>query len=76
MKDIAKMRLALLREIKQIIKFFEHMQDGVKSRDPKKIYPAYVYIKTLTYHMNEGDLSLLNIELHQELLHDDHMRND
>lgn len=75
MKDLSKMRLGVLREIKQIIKFFEAMGKGVKSRDPAKIYPAYVYLSTLAYHMNEGDLSLLSIELKQSLLHDEHMRS-
>ncbi len=76
MKDVAKMRLGVLRELKGIIRFFEDMEKGVKSRDPAKIYPAYVYIKTLAYHMNEGDLTPLSIELHQALLHDDHMRKE
>jgi hypothetical protein len=68
-KDVAKMRLGVLRELKGIIRFFEDMEKGVKSRDPARIYPAYIFIKTLAYHMNEGDLTPLSIELHQELLH-------
>lgn len=75
MKDINSMRLGILRELKQIIHFFQDMERGVKTRQPAKIYPAYIYLTTLAYHMNEGDLSPLNIELKQALLHDDHMRN-
>jgi len=75
MKDINKMRLGVLRELKGIIRFFEDMEKGVKSRDPSRIYPAYIFISTLAYHMNEGDLSPLDIELKQALLHDDHMRS-
>lgn len=76
MKDINSMRLSVLRELKQIIHFFQDMERGVKTRQPAKIYPAYIYLTTLAYHMNEGDLSPLNIELKQALLHDDHMRNN
>jgi hypothetical protein len=74
MNELSKMRLGVLRELKQIIKFFESMEKGVKSRDPGKIYPAYIYLSTLAYHMNKGDLTPLSIELKQALLHDEHMR--
>lgn len=43
------------------------MEAGVKSRDPARIYPAYAFMQTLVRHMNEGDLTPLSIELHQEL---------
>jgi hypothetical protein len=75
MKDLAKMRLGVLKEIKQIKKFFDNMELGVKSRDPAKIYPAYIFLSNLVYHMNEGDLTPLSIELKQVLLNDDYMRN-
>jgi hypothetical protein len=75
MKEVAKMRLGLLQEIKKVIGFFEDMEKGVKSRDPARIYPAYIYISTLAYHMREGDLTPLSIELKQGLLHDEHMRS-
>lgn len=74
MKERAKMRLGLLKEIRKIIGFFEDMEKGVKSRDPSRIYPAYIYISTLAYHMREGDLTPLTVELKQSLLHDEHMR--
>lgn len=74
MKEVAKMRLGLLKEIRKIIGFFEDMEKGVKSRDPARIYPAYIYISTLAYHMREGDLTPLSIELKQALLHDEYMR--
>lgn len=69
MKDIAKMRLGILKELKGIKKFFEEMERSVKSRDAAKVYPAYVYLTTLAYHMREGDLTPLSLELKQELLH-------
>jgi hypothetical protein len=69
MKDLAKIRLALLAEIKEIIAFFQRMERDVKTRNPHSIYPAYVFIKTLRYHVREGDLTPLMVELHQELLH-------
>lgn len=68
MKEISEMRLGVLRELKKIKFFFQDMENGVKSRRPDMIYPAYVFIKTLAYHMNEGDLSETSIELHHALL--------
>ena len=72
LKDIHKMRLALLREFKNMRKFIDSMEQGVKSRDPARIYPAYIFMKTLVRHMNEGDLTPLSVELHQELAHSFH----
>jgi len=74
MKEIAKMRIGLIKEVRKLIKFFEEMEKGIKSRDPGKIYPAYVYISTLAHHMSEGDLTPLSIQLKQALLHDEHKR--
>lgn len=76
MKDLVQMRLGVLREIKLIKHFFEKMEQGVKSRDPRKIYPAYIFISNLTYHMNEGDLTPLSVELKQELLHSEYVKNN
>lgn len=67
MKDIAKMRLGVLRELKEIRKFFDSMEKGVKSRDETRVQRAYFFIKTLVYHMDEGDLTPLSIELYEAL---------
>ena len=67
MKDIAKMRLGVLRELKEIRKFFDMMEKGVKSRDEIRVQRAYFFIKTLVYHMDEGDLTPLSIELYEAL---------
>ncbi len=67
-KDIAKMRLGVLREIKEIKRFFDIMEKGVKSRDEVKVQRAYVFMKSLVYQMDEGELTPLSIEVHQALL--------
>jgi hypothetical protein len=67
MKDIAKMRLGVLRELKEIRKFFDMMEKGVKSRDEIRVQRAYFFIKTLVYHMDKGDLTPLSIELYEAL---------
>ena len=74
MKNLAKMRRGLFPEIRKLIKFFDEMEQGVKSRNPGRIYPAYCFISTLAHHMNEGDLTPISIELKQALLHEEHMR--
>lgn len=75
MKDVARMRLGVLREIKAIKRFFDEMERGVKTRDPDFIYPAYVYLTNLAYHMREGDLTPLSVELKQALLNDDYLQS-
>lgn len=63
MKDIAKMRLSVIREIKNIRKFLDMMEKSVKTRDYQKVYTAYTFLTSLVYHMNEGDLTPDSIEL-------------
>lgn len=70
MKEIARMRLGVLREIKNIRRFLDVMERGVKTGLPERVYPSYCFIKALAYHMNEGDLTPESIALHQELLHE------
>ncbi|HWI50083.1 MAG TPA: hypothetical protein VNU45_17880 [Rummeliibacillus sp.] len=70
MKDTAKMRLFVLRELKDIRKFFDMMEKGVKTRDEIRVQRAYFFIKTLIHHMDSGDLTPLSIELHEALILD------
>lgn len=63
MNNINQMRLGVLRELKNIRRFFDMMEKGVKSRDPHKVQRAYFFIQKLVYHMDEGDLTPLSIEL-------------
>lgn len=63
MNNLNQMRLGVLRELKNIRRFFDMMEKGVKSRDPVKVQRAYFFIQKLVYHMDEGDLTPLNIEL-------------
>jgi hypothetical protein len=65
MDNLTKMRLGVLREIKNIHKFFDMMEKGVKSRDPVRIQRAYFFIQKLVYHMDEGDLTPTMIELYE-----------
>jgi len=67
MKDVTKMRLHVLRELKDIRRFFDMMEKGVKSRDTTRVQRAYFFISTLAYHMDEGDLTPLSIELQEAL---------
>lgn len=76
MKEVSKMRLGLLREIKKLKAFLNQMERDVKSRQENKIYPAYVFIKALAFHISEGDLNELSLDLHQELLHRDYLERD
>lgn len=68
LSELLKMRQGVLRELKNIRYFFDQMEKGVKTRDPIKVSRAYIFIKNMVYHMNEGDLTPLSVELHHELL--------
>ncbi len=67
MKDINKMRLGVLREIKNIHKFFDNMEKSVKNRNPEAIQKAYMFLVNLVYHMEQGCLNPENIALDVEL---------
>lgn len=57
------MRIGVLREIKNIHKFFDNMEKSVKTKDPEKIQRAYMFIKTLVIHMEDGELNPENVTL-------------
>jgi hypothetical protein len=61
------MRLGVLREIKNIHKFFDHMERSVKSRDPIAVQKAYMFLIHLVREMNEGCLRPESIALDLEL---------
>lgn len=66
-KDLNGIRLSLVKELKNIRIFFDNMERGLKSREPKKIKRAYYFLKVLVHHMDKGDLTPLSIELHEAL---------
>lgn len=65
------MRLGVLKEIKNLHKFIDNMERSVKTRNPEAVQKAYIFLKTLVYEMNEGELTpdsvALNLELSIEL---------
>jgi hypothetical protein len=61
------MRLGVLREIKNVHKFFDRMEQSVKTKNPEAIQRAYMFLKTLVIHMNEGELTPENVALNLEL---------
>lgn len=61
------MRLGILREIKAVHKFFENMERNVKSRNILATQKAYTFLKILTYHMDDGDLTPEYVNYHLEL---------
>jgi hypothetical protein len=67
MKDLAKMRLGVLREIKNIRIFFDNMERTVKTRNPEAIQKAYMFLVHLVYHMDKGCLTPMNIALDVEI---------
>ncbi len=67
MNDINKMRLGVLRELKNVHKFFDNMERNVKSRNPEATQRAYMFLVHMVREMNEGCLTPDNIALDVEL---------
>jgi hypothetical protein len=67
MKEISKMRLGVLKELKNIHKFFDRMEETVKSRNPEAIQRAYMFMVHLVYHMDKGCLTPESIALDVEI---------
>lgn len=67
MKDINKMRLGVLRELKNVHKFFDNMERSVKTKSPEAIQRAYMFLVHMVREMNEGCLSPSSIALDVEL---------
>ena len=67
MKDINKMRLGALRELKNVHKFLDNMERSVKSRNPEAIQRAYMFLVHLVREMNEGCLTPDNVALDVQL---------
>lgn len=57
MKDINKMRLGVLRELKNVHKFLDNMEQSVKTRNPEAIQRAYMFLVHMVREMNEGCLT-------------------
>lgn len=68
MKDIHKMRLGVLRELKDAHRFFDNMERSVKDRNPVAVQKAYLFLVHMVREMNEGILSPSSIELDLELI--------
>lgn len=67
MKDINKMRLGVLRELKNVHKFLDNMERSVKTRNPEAVQRAYMFLVHLVREMNEGCLTPNNVALDVEL---------
>ncbi len=63
LNDLTKMRSVILRELKDVRRFFDMMEQGVKSRNPLRIRRAYMFLQVLVYHMDKGELTPESIEL-------------
>jgi len=63
MKDINKMRLGVLRELKNVHKFLDNMERSVKTRNPEAIQRAYMFLIHMVREMNEGCLTPDSIAL-------------
>ena len=67
MKDLLKMRMGVLRQLKNVHKFFNAMERNVKSGNPLSIQRAYMFLMAFVYHLDEGQLTPDSIAYNLEL---------
>lgn len=67
MKELSKMRLGVLRELKNVRLVIDRMEKKTKSRDPEAVQLAYMWLKTLVVMMDIGELAPKNVALNLEL---------
>ena len=67
MKEIAQMRLGVLRELKNVRVLLDRMERKVKSRDPVAIEQGYMFLKTLVVMLDIGELSPDSVAVNLEL---------
>lgn len=75
MKEINKMRLGVLRELKNLRKFIDNMERSVKSRNPEAVQRAYMFLVHVVREMDQGLLTpgsiAIDVELAQLFREDD-----
>lgn len=67
MNDLNKMRLGVLRELKNVHKFLGNMERSVKTRNPEAIQRAYMFLVHLVREMDQGCLTPDSVALDVEL---------
>ena len=61
------MRLGVLRELKNVHKFFDNMERSVKGRNPEAVQRAYIFLCHMVHDMDKGKLTPDSIALDVEL---------
>ncbi|HWI47979.1 MAG TPA: hypothetical protein VNU45_07120 [Rummeliibacillus sp.] len=61
------MRLGVLKEIKNVRRFFDAMERNVKQGNPEHIQKAYMFLAHMVLMMNEGQLTPDSIAIDVEL---------
>ncbi len=67
MNELSKMRLGVLRELKNVRRFLDNMEKSVKSRNPEATQRAYMFLVHLVREMDTGVLTPDSIALDVEL---------
>lgn len=68
MNDLNKMKLGVLRELKNVHRFVDMMERSVKTKNPEAIQRAYVFLSNLVYHMEKGCLTPQSVALDLEIM--------
>lgn len=63
MNEIHKMRRGVLRELKNVRRFFDNIENSVRSGNPLAVQRAYMLLVHLVHEMDNGMLTPNNIAL-------------
>lgn len=63
MSDLTRMRLGVLKQIKNVHKFLDMMEKSVRNYNPEAIQRAYVFLSHMVYMMDKGCLTPDNVAL-------------
>lgn len=67
MGDLTRMRLGVLRQIKNVHKFLDMMEKSVRNHNTEAIQRAYIFLSHMVYMMDKGCLTPNSIALDVEL---------
>ncbi|HLX54198.1 MAG TPA: hypothetical protein VKR58_09660 [Aquella sp.] len=67
MSDIIKMQRGVIRELKNVRRFFDNMERSVKHGNAEAIQRAYMFLMHLVTAMDDGMLTPNNIALDVKL---------
>jgi FtsP/CotA-like multicopper oxidase with cupredoxin domain len=68
MNDLYKMRLGVLKELKNVHRFIDNIERSVRANNPRAIERAYMLLCHLVREMDQGSMAPDSVALDVELM--------